>query len=162
MTTTLRPGQPADVGAAFEVWRGSITARDGRPPADAVQRVVRENLAAPGTWLLVAEDSGALLAMLAARDGAADGGRGPADPSLCHIDMLFVVPERWGAGLGGELLDAGLDAARRRAYARAQLWVVQDNERATRLYARRGFRHTGRVTRGDGGEAIGLWALDLG
>ena len=161
MTTTVRPGQPDDHAAAFEVWRASLTARDGRPPAEQIQRVVRENLAAPGTWLLVAEDAGVIVAIVTARDGAEDGGRGPASRGLCHIEMLFVAPDRWGAGIGGELLDAALDEVRRRGYVRAQLWVVQDNERATRLYARRGFRHSGRVASGDAGEAIGLWAVDL-
>jgi L-amino acid N-acyltransferase YncA len=64
--------------------------------------------------------------------------------------------------VGSKLLDAAIEASRALGYQRAQLWVVDENERATRLYSRRGFRHTGRVTSGDHGEPIGLWAADLG
>jgi ribosomal protein S18 acetylase RimI-like enzyme len=159
---TIRAGRPGDRDAAFDVWADSLTARDGRRPTSEVEAIVRQQLAAPGSVLLVATDGAAVVGMLSARDGAEDGGRGAPAPGLRHIDMLFVRPSHWGQGVGGKLLDAAVEASRALGYQRAQLWVVDENERATRLYARRGFRHTGRVTSGDHGEPIGLWAADLG
>lgn len=159
--TTIRAGRVADRDAAFDIWVESITARDGRPPASELQAIVREQLAERHSLLLVATDDATVIAMLSARDGVDDGGRGAKAPGLFHIDMVFVRPSHWGQGVGGKLVDAAMEAARARGYRRAQLWVVDDNERATRLYSRRGFRHTGRVTIGDGGKPIGLWAADL-
>jgi GNAT superfamily N-acetyltransferase len=161
MAIKVREGDTTDHAAAFAVWLASVTARDGTPPADEIKRVVGTNLAAPSTWLLVGEENDAMVALASARDGARDGGRGSPSPGICHIDMVFVLPDKWGTGIGGEMLDATLEEAVSRGYASAQLWVVQGNERATRLYAGRGFRHTGRITTGDAGEEIGLWAREL-
>lgn len=161
MGIKVRGGDSTDHAAAVEVWLSSVTARDEAPPADEIKRVVRANLAAPTAWLLVGEEDDAMVAFACARDGAFDGGRGAPTPGTCHIDMLFVLPDRWGTGVGGAILDATLHEAVRRGYVSAQLWVVQGNERATRLYARRGFRHSGRITTGDAGEEIGLWARRL-
>jgi GNAT superfamily N-acetyltransferase len=161
MAIKVRKGDPTDHAAAFDVGLTSVTARDGTPPDDEIKRIVRANLALPTTWVLVGEENGSMVAVACARDGAPDGGRGRVSPGICHIDMVFVLPDKWGTGIGGEMLDATLEKAISRGYVSAQLWVVQGNERATRLYARRGFRHTGRITTGDAGEEIGLWAREL-
>jgi RimJ/RimL family protein N-acetyltransferase len=70
--------------------------------------------------------------------------------------LLFVVPERWGEGIGGVILDAVLAEARRRNYSRIHLWTDEDNERSRRLYRSRGFSPTGRTAHG-----AGQWACEL-
>jgi GNAT superfamily N-acetyltransferase len=91
----------------------------------------------------------------AGRDGAADplradDGAGPVVPSGCFVHFLFVVPERWGEGIGGAILDAVLAEARRRQCTRIHLWTQEDNERSHRLYRSRGFSPTNRVVDGQG------------
>ena len=57
--------------------------------------------------------------------------------------MIFVRPENWGQGIGGNLLDVVIEDARQRRMHAAQLWVLENNEPATRLYADRGFSPAG-------------------
>jgi GNAT superfamily N-acetyltransferase len=85
-----------------------------------------------------------------------EGGAGPVVPGGCFLNLLFVVPERWGEGIGGAILDGVLTQAKRRGYSRIVLWTHEDNERSHRLYRRRGFSPTGRVAEGEG-----EWRRDL-
>jgi ribosomal-protein-alanine N-acetyltransferase len=80
----------------------------------------------------------------------------PAIPGGCFLNSLFVVPERWGEGIGGTILDAVLAEARRRHYSRIHLWTHEDNARSHRLYRSRGFSPTGRTNDGEG-----EWAREL-
>lgn len=83
-------------------------------------------------------------------------GAGPVIPGGCFLNLIFVVPERWGEGIGGALLDAVLAEARRRNDSRIHLFTREDNERSHRLYRSRGFSPTGRTV-GNEGE----WAREL-
>jgi GNAT superfamily N-acetyltransferase len=158
---TVRLGTPADLPAAEEVWRLSVTQRDGAPPAPDVAATVAQILRADEAQVFVADEDGEIVGMACTLPGRQDGSpRGPLVPNLCHVQMVFVRPSHWGGGIGGQLLDFVLDHARATGSTRAQLWVVEDNERATRLYARRGFTHTGRVVE-ENGVGIGLWSRDL-
>jgi len=74
---------------------------------------------------------------------------------------VFVAPERWGTGLGGEMVEAVLSEARSRGYDRARLWTHADNTRAQRLYENHGFRRTGREKQDDLGETIARYARRL-
>jgi GNAT superfamily N-acetyltransferase len=60
------------------------------------------------------------------------------------LDGLYVVPERWGSGLAGELHDRALEVVRDLGSERCHLWVLEDNPRARRFYERRGWRENGR------------------
>jgi GNAT superfamily N-acetyltransferase len=84
-----------------------------------------------------------------------DGSR-PVIPGGCFLGYLFVVPERWGEGIGGLILDAVLAEAKRRRYSRIHLWTHEDNERSHRLYRSRGFSPTGRSAGGQG-----EWAREI-
>ena len=86
-------------------------------------------------------------------------GKDSADPVLsggCFLNLLFVVPERWGEGIGGLMLDAVLAEAKRRHYSRIHLWTHEDNERSHLLYRSRGFSPTGRTAGGEG-----EWAREI-
>lgn len=111
-------------------------------------------MARPDTLLLVAQDSGGIVGMAFALPSRADGGAGEPIPGLCFISMVFVAPDRWGGGIGGQLVDAILAMARVRGYDRAELWTHADNERAQGLYERHGFRRSGRELVEDGGDRI--------
>jgi GNAT superfamily N-acetyltransferase len=56
---------------------------------------------------------------------------------------LYVIPERWGTGLSGELHDRALELVRGLGAASCKLWVLEDNARARRFYERRGWRENG-------------------
>ena len=60
-------------------------------------------------------------------------------PGTWLLSNVAVLPEYQGRGIGGSLVDAGLDAARRHGARRVLLQVRQENNSAKRLYRRRGF-----------------------
>jgi ribosomal-protein-alanine N-acetyltransferase len=85
----------------------------------------------------VAEEAG----VITGYGGLAEAG-GQAD-----VLTLAVAEDQWGRGIGGALLDGLLEEATRRGCTEVFLEVRVDNERAQRLYRRRGFTGIG-VRRG--------------
>lgn len=159
--TVIRRGGSSDFEAALAVWRAANEARlNGRPAPEDHGRRVRAHMETPGAFLFVA-DAGGVSGMAVGMQGLADDGAGPPVEGLCHVAAVFVVPDRWGAGLGGRLVDAVLAEARARGYGRAQLWTHAANGRAHRLYDGRGFRQTGRQKEDDLGETIVHYERDL-
>ena len=151
----IRRGGPADIEPVVAVWRAATTARGGGRPLPAANETrVRAYLRYPDALLLVADATGTVVGVTLGMQGRADDGTGPPIPGLCHIGMVFVAPDHWGAGIGGQLVDAVLDEARTRGYSRVQLWTHADNVRAQRLYEGRGFRQSGRQQHDDLGERI--------
>lgn len=65
---------------------------------------------------------------------------GKPGPDTWLIANVGVHPDYRRRGIGERLLDAGIEAIRRRGGRRALLQVDCDNAAARRLYARRGFR----------------------
>ena len=59
--------------------------------------------------------------------------------------MVFVDPERWGRGVGGQLLDALHEEMRAGGWTTSSLWTRSSNDRARRLYEGRGYQLTGDV-----------------
>jgi [ribosomal protein S18]-alanine N-acetyltransferase len=85
-------------------------------------------------YYIVADDDGVIAGyggMLAQRGGQAD------------VLTLAVAAHRWGEGIGGALLDGLLAEAARRGCTEVFLEVRVDNDRAQRLYRRRGFTSVG-------------------
>ena len=152
-----RLGDPADVDAAVAVFEGSNLARRQGVWPNRAARVehVRTHLHDPGSWFLVATDGPAVVGMASAEALRGEGRAGPVIPGGWFLSHLFVVPERWGEGIGGAILDAVLAEAKRRACSRIHLWTHDDNERSQRLYRSRGFSPTGRTAGGEG-----EWARD--
>ena len=94
--------------------------------------------------------------MAAAEPLWGEHGAGSVTPGGAFLSYLFVVPARWGEGIGGAILDAVLAQAKRRRYSRIHLWTHEDNERSHRLYLSRGFSATGRTADGQG-----EWAREI-
>jgi ribosomal-protein-alanine N-acetyltransferase len=85
-------------------------------------------------YYIVADDDGVLAGyagLLAQPGGQAD------------VLTLAVAEHRWGEGIGGALLDGLLSEAGRRGCTEIFLEVRVDNDRAQRLYRRRGFTDIG-------------------
>jgi GNAT superfamily N-acetyltransferase len=155
----IRPGTRVDQVPVVEVWRAA--ARDPRvgPAVDGARAErLRNCLRSPDAFLVVADaeedDPDAIIGMAAAQPGRADDGTGPPVPGLLHISVLFVVPDRWGEGLGGTLLDTLLDEGRIREYDRAQLWAHAGNSAAHHLCEDRRFLRTGRERQDRDGHPI--------
>jgi GNAT superfamily N-acetyltransferase len=60
-----------------------------------------------------------------------------------ELRALYVMPDAWGSGAGGALIDAVLDAIRADGHGEATLWVGEANGRARRFYEREGWEPTG-------------------
>ncbi len=152
MTILIRLGDAADVDAAVSVYeRSNLARRQGSWPnrAARVERA-RAHLRDPASWFLLANEGPALVGMASAEPLRGGDGTAPVIPGGCFLHFLFVIPERWGEGIGGVILDAVLAEAKRRHYSRIHLWTHKDNERSDRLYRSRGFAPTGRTEDGEG------------
>jgi GNAT superfamily N-acetyltransferase len=148
----IRLGDASDVEAAVSVYgRSNLARRHGEWP-DRAARVehAKAHLRDPGSWFLLATDGSTLVGMASVEALRAADGAGSVIAGGCFLNALFVVPERWGEGIGGVLLEAVLAEARRRDYSRIHLWTDEDNERSHRLYRSRGFSPTGRTLDGEG------------
>ena len=164
MTVTIRLGQLEDVDQAVAVYvRSNLARRNGVWPNQAPRTAqVTRRLGEPDGWFLIAEDAANPVGMCAVVPLLADDGAGPPIPGGCFLSLMFVVPERWGQGIGGRLLDALLAAAARRGCREIRLWTDEtDNERAHRLYRGRGLAPTGRKWTNEEGIAVGEWACEL-
>ena len=81
--------------------------------------------------------------MAVAMPSREDFGAGALLPGVCYLDLIFVVPERWGESVGSLLLDTVVSDARLRGFSRISLLTHDDNDRAQTLYRSRGFERTG-------------------
>ena len=148
-----------EVETVVSVYERSNLARRGGVWAGRAERVeqVRARLRDPDSWILLGTEGGIPVGMTCAEPLRGGDRTGPVVPGGVFLNLIYVLPERWGEGIGGMLLDAVLAEAKRRGSSQIRLWTDEfDNERAQRLYRSRGFSPTGKVA-GDAGE----WALDL-
>ncbi len=80
----------------------------------------------------------------------ASGGNGQVIPGMSFLNLIYVLPDRLGKGIGGMMLDAVIEEANRRGCLRIYLWTHErQNERAHRLYRSRSFARTGRTMHDD-------------
>ena len=89
-----------------------------------------------GPTTFVAIDDGRLVGVVVA---GPDLGR----PDRGHIARFYVVPDRWGQGIGHRLYLDVTGWLRRAGYREATLWVLEGNDRARAWYERLGWRATG-------------------
>jgi 8-oxo-dGTP pyrophosphatase MutT (NUDIX family)/ribosomal protein S18 acetylase RimI-like enzyme len=103
-----------------------------------------------------------MVAVAVAMPAREDDGRSSHNvPGLAHISSVATVPERWGQGLGAQVVSAILLQAIRSGFARAQLWTQSTNLAAQRLYERAGFVGSGRQRPDGRGEHILHYICDL-
>jgi GNAT superfamily N-acetyltransferase len=107
----------------------------------AMWRQIVERQAAPA---LVAEQDGRIVGFVVGGPSRDDD----AQPGVtAEILAIYVTPDRWGAGVGAQLLQEALTMLRDQSFQEVTLWVLRDNVRARRFYASAGFQ-------ADGGEKI--------
>lgn len=152
MAIRVRLGDTADVDAAVSVYeRSALARRQGVWPNRAARvEHAMARLRDPESWFFLANEGPVPVGMACAEPLRGEDRTGPVIPGGCFLNFLFVVPERWGEGIGGVLLDTVLAEAKRRSYSRIHLWTHEDNERSHRLYRSRGFAPTGQIADDEG------------
>jgi len=96
----------------------------------------------PRSGALVAERSGRIVGFASfgqSRDEGIRGGTG-------EVPAIYVEPSSLGTGVGRELFDAVTLALREAGYARATLWVLEENASARRFYEKAGWSWDGAVS----------------
>ncbi|HWS35100.1 MAG TPA: GNAT family N-acetyltransferase [Actinoplanes sp.] len=121
--------------AAANIWAGATAKRDGLlVPAAAEEKL-------PGIQHRLSTSTGSLhVAYL--RGEPAGFALVVTHESALELVYLAVAPEAWGAGIGGSLLTYVDDLARVAGVGCLELWVIDDNERAVRVYERSGWKPT--------------------
>jgi len=99
---------------------------------------MRERLADPQTWCLVAEVGGAVVGHIGIFPG--EMSRAPTgDPGVAHLWQLFVRPAHQGVGVATALLHRGLAETAARGFERIRLFTPALQARARHFYEREGF-----------------------
>jgi GNAT superfamily N-acetyltransferase len=113
----------------------------GSPPPTAAE--LREE------WMSALADPTAV-ALLATVGGHRAGSvltRADRESSGGELHALHVLPAVWGHGIGSALHDGALDVLAGAGYDTAWLWVLTANDRARRMYERRGWTPRAGITR---------------
>lgn len=141
---------------AARVWAAAAAVRDGRddaaPVAVARPLIAGVLAASPRSVLVVAldpDEAGRVVGF-----GACEPRHGAANADVATLRYLGVDPAAWGRGVAGALLDGVSEALAARGFARADLRVYVDNDRAVALFRRRGWRPYGAAHRH---ERTGRW-----
>lgn len=161
---TTRAATLADAGRIAVLWRDANAARRSLPSADLAEteRQVLARLNERGSFAVLAEEHGAVLAMAIALPARAlDGASPEVVPGLVHVSMVAVRADRWGEGLGAVVLESVQTTARERGFVRGQLWTHETNLRGHGLYERLGWARSGRTKVDDDGEPIRHYVREL-
>ena len=152
---TVLDGLPADHDAALRVWRAANVARFLPPSVDRAARIW-EKLAEPEACLVIGhlDADRDVVAMALAEPGRAAHGAGAVIPGYGHVSMVFVHPDLWGRGVGGQLLQGLHERASERGWSRTTLWTRASNTHARRLYEGQGYRKSGHEATLDSGDSI--------
>lgn len=120
------------------IWARATACRDQDPEPATVDETmpgIRRRLSIDGAKLLLARRDGHLVgfALIAPRT------------RTLEIFYLGVDPDAWGSGVGSRLLLSAEDHAREIGRETLELWVINDNERAIRVYEKSGWVSTEKV-----------------
>ncbi len=128
--------------AAARIWAEATSARDqdDEVPPLALSRPIIERVlqASPRAFLLIVLDEDERPAAFAAI------GPVPEDETMAELHYVGVEPASWGRSFGAMVMVAAPDVLVDRGFSDARLLVYVDNERATRLYERCGWRPHGK------------------
>jgi GNAT superfamily N-acetyltransferase len=164
LTIRVSVGRREDIDAAVEIFERSGWARRGTPVPKERLAQVRATIERVDTWFFLASDEHGPVGMAVAMPSRERFGAGPVVPGLCYLDLIFVLPERWGQHVGALLLDTVIADARGRGFTRIHLLTHDNNGRAHALYSSRGFTRTGwtRQATDPTQGTVSEWARPLG
>ena len=161
---TIRRATPADADAlAATVAEGLATYRAFAPAGwvapDRLEFAlgIAMRLRRPSVAGWLAEDRGGVAVGHVTYLPAAESRDPVDDPTLAHLEQLFVRPAHWGSGIAARLLAVAVADATESGYATMRLATPVDHLRARRFYEREGWAPHGEPFSGD---AIGLRLLE--
>jgi GNAT superfamily N-acetyltransferase len=148
MAPSLRPGDQSDAEQiatvqleGFEGYR-SFAPAQWRPPASEVD-AIRERLASPDVWCLIAEENGEPAGQVMVMPAVMHRSWGSDDPTLAHLWQLFVRPPWWGSGLASALHAEAVRETASRGFTAMRLFTPAGQARARRFYEREGWAPAG-------------------
>lgn len=107
----------------------------------------REKARTPEDWQKWLTPSATfLLETTTGPEGIVAGVPDSTDRAVVHLMAMWVHPARRGSGAASALVQSVLAWAEGRGASSLRLDVIEDNDRARRLYERHGFRATGHFT----------------
>jgi ribosomal protein S18 acetylase RimI-like enzyme len=141
---TFRAATSEDAREIAGLWNRAHEDRQERrrrlPFADLLDAVY-QRLSDPEGRFLLAFDGEAMVGMVhAAIVSRSTGRRGIASRQM-NLSMLAVDPGSWRRGLGRTLIGRCLELARSRRVEAVRLWAHAENQRASSLYEKLGFRN---------------------
>ena len=158
MTISVRPARLSDADAVAEVhvrswqvgYRGLLPdwLLDGLDPARRAQRY-RDSFNDPDyahVRGMVAEIDERLVGFVRYGPYRTDHSAGwkDVDPTLGgEVYSLYVDPDHWGIGVGGQLLDSSVADLGDAGLEPIRVWCLVENERARRFYVKHGFAPDG-------------------
>jgi GNAT superfamily N-acetyltransferase len=131
---TLRQG--------FESYRAWAGPSYTPPPAAGEADRLREGLARPDTWAVIAVEDG-WTAGHASLSQARDGRDGPVIPGVGYLWQLFVREPWWGSGIASRLHALVIEEAARQGYGSMRLLTPYGQARARGFYEREGWSTDG-------------------
>jgi GNAT superfamily N-acetyltransferase len=126
--------------ASFRAWAGPAF---DPPPAALGLAQVREGLARPSTWALIAFSGGEPAGHVSVAQARERAEPRPDIPGLAHLWQLFVRPPWWGSGLATQLNALAVANAAERGFATIRLFTPADHGRARAFYEREGWSTDG-------------------
>ena len=146
MSWSVRVAGPDDadlladnVSAGYATYRSFAPAGWEPPDRELEARRLREGLATPEVWALLAEEGGEPAGHVALMPAATHELIPSHEPGLLHFWQLFVREPWWGSGLATELHSRALREARARGYTALRLFTPAAQARAQRFYEREGW-----------------------
>jgi ribosomal protein S18 acetylase RimI-like enzyme len=152
---TIRTAEPADApdiaGVARRTWPVTYA---GIIPDDVQRRLLETWYSPPALTRAI----GAGVFLVAERTGAVVGfvQLVRRSPESAELTRIYVLPEHQRAGVGTELLEAGIAACRTQGLGRVTVFVEQDNPVGRGFYRRRGFTELGARRRDVEGYSLAL------
>lgn len=149
MTVTVREATPDDAPAVQDVARESwhaahdhVLGRDRVTETleewyglEDLEETIEESRDRRDAIFLVAEDGGEIV-------GFAQAGPHADEPAIGSLYRIYVHPDRWGAGIGTDLLEA-IEETLAAEFDRLWLAVLAENEVGVSFYESQGFERVG-------------------
>ncbi len=161
----VRAAVPADVPAIRRIARESWhAAYGGFVPEPAIEgtlaewyseETVERGVTDDGIVYLVAEKESHDVVGYASATGGDENG-------AAILTSVYVVPERWGEGIGPALLEGVTGRLRERGFDRVRATVLADNEVGAAFYDRRGFERVAERAEELGGEQYEALVVERG
>lgn len=127
----------------FESYRSFAPPGWEPPAANYDLQSLRDRLAQPGVWCLLAEHRGAPVGHVSLLP-TSEHARWPSfEPGLVQLWHLFVLADWWGSGLATALHAEAVREAGARGYTAMRLFTPAAQARARRFYEREGWTPAG-------------------